>query len=310
MKKRIGIVVVILLMVVLITSCKKEEDNKPIIVTTLFPHYDIARTIAGENFNIKMLLSPGEDTHSYDPSVRDIVLVKKAKMFIYTGDFMETWASKIVEGLSSDVIVVDFSKDERIITYELHETHDGNEHKHHHKHSADPHIWTNPRYVTYMVEDVLTAIKKLDNANSAYYEEKAAAYIKSLNEIDTSLKELKKNAKRTTLYFGAPFAFLYLTEEYGFDFVSAYDSCSMEVDPAISTIIQMNEAIKKENIPVIYIKELMTDNSMAKTITKGTSAAILVLHSGHNVSREDFNNNISYLDILKNNIKNLERGLL
>lgn len=309
-KKIYSLLIAFVIFLFLVSSCNKEENTKPLIIATIFPHYDIAKAIAGENFDVKMLLSPGEDTHSYDPSVKDIVLVKKAKMFIYTGDFMETWASKIVSGLRDDTIIVDFSKDERIVTYELHETHEDNEHKHHHEHSVDPHIWTSPRYAVYMVEDVLEAIKKADPTNSLYYEEKARAYISELEKIDEKMHILKEKAKRTTLYFGAPFAFLYLTKEYGFDFVSAYDSCSMEVDPAISTIIKINEMIKNNHVPVIYVKELMTDTSMAKTIIKNTNAEILVLHSGHNISREDFKNNVTYLDILNSNIYNLERGLL
>ena len=107
-----------------------------------------------------------------------------------------------------------------------------------------------------------------------------------------------------------PFSFLYLFDQFEFDVVSAYDTCSMEVDPSISIIIDMNKQIKEKNIPVIYVKELMADTAMAEAIIKDTNAEILVLHSGHNVNFLEFNRGITYFEIIEQNIKNLERGLL
>ena len=72
----------------------------------------------------------------------------------------------------------------------------------------------------------------------------------------------------------------------------------------------MSEIELKENeVPVLYTKELLND-SIAKKVIEDTNAKICLLHSGHNVSINDFNDGITFLDIWQNNLKALERGLL
>lgn len=38
------------------------------IVTTLFPQYDFARQIAGDKAEVTLLLPPGMESHSYEPT--------------------------------------------------------------------------------------------------------------------------------------------------------------------------------------------------------------------------------------------------
>ena len=67
---------------------------------------------------------------------------------------------------------------------------------------------------------------------------------------------------------------------------------------------------KKEgcNSPVIYYEELV-DPKIAKMISEETGAQMLLLHSCHNVSKDDFNNGASYLSLMKQNVQNLKVGL-
>ena len=70
--------ILMLLFTISLTSCKKEEETQlPIVVATIFPQYDIVRCLAGEFVELHMAVLPGVDTHNYDPSVSDMILVKK-----------------------------------------------------------------------------------------------------------------------------------------------------------------------------------------------------------------------------------------
>ena len=73
-------------------------------------------------------------------------------------------------------------------------------------------------------------------------------------------------------------------------------------------VAELIEIIKTENIPVIYYEELI-EPQVAKTISEQTGAKMLLLHSAHNVSKEDFDKGITYLDIMKQNLLNLQEGL-
>ena len=83
----------------------------------------------------------------------------------------------------------------------------------------------------------------------------------------------------------------------------------MIIVPTIDKIIKMNEELKKYNVPVLYTKELLND-SIAKKVIEDTNAEICILHSGHNVSIDDFEEGITFLEIWENNLKALERGIL
>ena len=87
------------------------DENKLLIVTTLFPQYDFARQIAGDKAEVVLLLSPGVESHDFEPTPSDIILINKADLFIYTGDDMEPWVATILDSLdNSNLNVLDVSE--------------------------------------------------------------------------------------------------------------------------------------------------------------------------------------------------------
>ena len=111
---------IILIMLVLIISfaCSKKEDNtkksenkKIRIVTTLFPTYDFSKEIGKDKVEVKLLLPPGIEAHSYEPTPKDIAEINNADIFIYTGDLMEPWVKKLLSSLNNkNLKIVDVSK--------------------------------------------------------------------------------------------------------------------------------------------------------------------------------------------------------
>lgn len=308
MKKIISFIVIIISLC-LFTSCEYQSDNGKLkVVTTIFPIYDMVRYIGGDLIDTSLMVAPGQDIHSYDPSASDIINAKKCDALIYIGDHMETWIPDLTLNTNSDRLVVELSKDERIDLESL-EHHDEHNHEHVHDHDVDMHIWTNPYYATIMVEQIKNVLVKIDLANKEIYEENALWYINELENIIDEIQDIVDNAKRKTLYFGSPFAFYYFTRQFGLDHFSIYDTCSIEIEPTVDKIIQMNTELKNNNIPVLYTKELLND-SIARKVIEDTNSEICLLHSGHNVSIDDFNKGITFLEIWQNNIEALKRGLL
>lgn len=308
--KKINLLASLFLLIIVLCSCDDKLPIKKTIATTLFPYYDMAKYIAGDEYDIILVLNPGQDAHSYDPSVQDVLEIRQSALFILTGREIETWSSGVLNQLTEENRVLEIANDERIHLESVHEIHDEGHH-HNHSHSdVDTHIWTNLEYCKYIVENICNTLSEMDPINKTMYQIRMLNYQKELDKYIKEIEQIKEKAVRNEIFFGAPFSFLYLFNQFGFDVVSAYDTCSMEVDPGISIIIDMNNQIKEKNIPVIYVKELMTDTAMAEAIIKDTNAEVLVLHSGHNVNLSDFNKGITYFEIIEQNIKNLERGLL
>ena len=75
--KRFGLVF-LMIVIFLLSGCNikssNNEDNKKInVVTTIFPQYDFTRQIAKDKVNLKMLIPPGAESHSYEPTPQDII---------------------------------------------------------------------------------------------------------------------------------------------------------------------------------------------------------------------------------------------
>ncbi len=173
-----------------------------------------------------------------------------------------------------------------------------------HNHTYDPHIWTSPKNAMIMVNNILEALCEVDPENADYYKDNANAYLAELEELDHELKDVVANAKRDTIYHGGRFAMQYLTNQYGIHYVSA----PFEAEPSAALVAQMIKEIKEQNIPVIYYEELV-DPKISQMISDETGAKMLLLHSCHNVSKEDFNNGVTYLSLMKQNVENLKVGL-
>ncbi len=102
----------LLLTVTLLAGClggcavKAEEpdDGRLKVVTTIFPQYDFARAIsgAGERASVKMLLKPGEEVHSYEPTPLDIKQIQNCDLFIYVGAENDVWVERILENMDGD----------------------------------------------------------------------------------------------------------------------------------------------------------------------------------------------------------------
>lgn len=308
------------------TDSKVAGDNTSRIkvVTTLFPQYDFANQVGKDAVEVKMLLKPGVESHTYEPAPSDIIEINKADIFLYTGDEMEPWVSKILDSLDSDVMIVDLSKN---ITLDKVEDHDHEhedeesdedhlhedeseeaEHEEDHVHSYDPHIWTNPLNAKIMVEDIKTSLSEVDKANKMTYENNAKEYLASLDQLDQDIREVVKQAKRDEVVFGGRYAFHYFFEEYGLDYVSAYDSCSSETEPSAKVIATIIDKVKEDQIPVIFYEEF-ANPKVAESIANATGAKTLLLHSCHNVSTDDYKNGATYLSLMYQNLENLKEAL-
>lgn len=312
--KRIVSLVMMTILCVSLSGCslKRKDDGKINIVTTLFPQYDFAKQIVGEKGNVELLLSPGLEAHSYDPKPADIVKINECDVFIYTGDNMEVWVEEILGSIEKSINVLDVSKGIELVKMEEeHNQEDIDEDKESnasHNHVYDPHIWTSPVIAKQMVSNILDVIIEVDSENAEYYRENADAYLNKLDELDTKFRNLVEEADFKTIYFADKFAMYYFVEEYDLDYVSAYDSCSSETEPSAKLVAKMVEEVKENNVKAIYYAEL-SNHKAADTISKETGVKELLLHSCHNVSKDEFNKGVTYISLMEQNFENLKVGL-
>ena len=327
MKKNIIQLFIFLVLITLfLTGCKKEntiDENSISIVATNFPAYDFTRSIVTKidenylapinnftNVDIKLLIKPGMETHSFDPTPKDIIDIQNADIFIYMGGHSESWVEKILETSNKLPKKIIKLKDVVEITHnhEHHET----EHNHN-EHEEDEHFWTDSKNAIKMISTILENIIEVDNekTNGKYIEEyqsNANSYINQINKLSSEIKNTVDNSKNKFLIFGDRFPFTYFADEYGLEFISAFDGCSSAVEVKTSKLAELIDIAKEKNAKAIFKIE-MSNGKIAQTIADATDAKILELHSCQNVTKDDFNKGVTYAFTMNSNLNTLKEGL-
>ena len=312
MKKYKNLIKVLIIGVLAISliGCSGEnsdvKNDKIHVMTTLFPQYDFTKEIVGDLADVSLLLPPGVESHSYEPTPQDVVKIRKSDVFIYTSEYMEPWAIKMVEELGSeDLKVINLSENIDYIEIDGMDDHD---HDHGHEESKDPHTWLDPVYAQQMIKNITEGLVKVDSKNKDAYIKNSEAYIEKLQELHEGFVDVFKHSKTNKIIYGGHFAFGYFTDRYNLEHISPYIGFSPNAEPTPNRIVELINTLNEADIKVIYYEELV-DPKVATVISKETGAKMLLLHGAHNISKEELENNITYLDIMYKNMEKLKEGL-
>ncbi|TFZ41196.1 zinc ABC transporter substrate-binding protein [Soehngenia longivitae] len=317
MKKRIIYIILSLVLIISISGCVRDENDidaetKPIITTTLFPQYDFSKIIVGDKFDVIMLLPPGVEAHSFELTPKDMSTITNSDLFIYTGDTMEPWVNNIMDTLvEANVNVLDLSEGIKLKKFEFegHEHHEeGEEPEEHEDLEYDPHYWTDPMNAKVMVDEILKAVVSIDKANEQYYTKNAEELKESLDKLDEEINQVVNNSESKTIISGGHFAFGYFADRYGLEYTSPYEGFSPNAEPSAQAIANLVKIVEETGAKAIFYEELV-DPKIAKIISEQTGIEMLELHAAHNVSREELESEVHYIDIMNKNLENLKKGL-
>ncbi|MDR2504878.1 MAG: metal ABC transporter substrate-binding protein [Oscillospiraceae bacterium] len=291
-------------------AVQAESADKPTVVATIFAPYDFARVIAGGLADVKMLLPPGSESHSFEPTPRDIITIQNSDVFIYVGGESDDWISSILSSMdTSDMRIVTLMDCVEAVEEELVEGMEAEEEGEEEEEAEyDEHVWTSPRNAMMIADKLAAALIEADPANAKAYRANADAYLLELDALDAAFREVVDGAARKTIVFGDRFPFRYFADAYGLSYFAAFPGCSTETEPSAATIKFLIDKINDEQIPVVFHIEL-SNGRMADAISESTGAAVRLLHSAHNVTKADFEAGITYLSIMQANIEALREAL-
>lgn len=289
------------------SQSKKIDKNKIEVYATLFPVYDISRAIFKEKANIHLVIPPGVEAHTYEPSPKDIINFSNGDIFIYTSKIMEPWAEKIVTQLPKENIISNSSQGVNFLDGK--DEDEGDEHKEEHHHlGKDPHIWLDPENMKIMAENVYKTAVLKDKKNEKYYKLNYENYCKELDKIDQETKETINKCKIKTIIYGGHYAFGYFSKRYGLNHESPYENFSPNSEPTPKNIKEMVELTKKLKVKYIFFEEMLSPK-VAEIIAKESNTKMLLLNGAHNISKKDLDNGITYFKIMQENLENLKKGL-
>ena len=290
------------------------SNEKLSIVTTIFPQYDFTKQIVGDKADVTMLLKPGLESHSYEPTPQDIKTIQSSDLFIYTGGENDTWIYGIIESMGDsapetmkliDLVNTveeeivegmqhDHGNDRDYVEYaDYEEEHDHAEHEeseedykdrekddHKHVHEVDEHVWTSPINAIKIVEQITNVLNEKDPINAEIYSENSAAYIERLKDLDQQFEDVIEHAKRKVILFGDRFPFRYFTDEYDLDYYAAFTGCSANTEASAATVAFLIDKVNELQLPVVFSIEL-SNEKIADSIVEATDAEKMTFHSIH-----------------------------
>ena len=304
-------ILIFLICAVLLCGCgaPKADNGKLRVVATIFPLYDFARAIGGEKINLKLLIDPGTEVHSYDPAPSDIRAIYGADLFCYIGGESDEW----VNSLLGDINVDTFKGLDKVQTLEeqhIGESERGHSHGHseeNRNHETDEHIWTSPENALILINSLTNVFCELDGENAAYYRKNAESYCREIRELQGEMRRLVAETPEPFILVADRFPFLYFAVEFGISYEAAFGGCAISADISMKTMKRLIDTVNEKAVSAAYFTE-MSGKTVANALSEETGTALLELQSGHNVTLKEFNAGITYADILRQNIIALQKG--
>lgn len=289
---------------------EKKDSSKLQIVCTNFPAYDFAREIAGDRAQIKLLIKPGAEVHSYEPAPKDVIAIQESDLFICNGGESEAWVELLV-GDSVNVLrmmdCVETVAESGEGIYAAEDEHD-HEHDDGEEEELDEHVWTTPGNAAKICYALCDKLCELDQENANEYMLNYEVYNAKLMELDIEIRTTVLNGVRDTLVFADRFPMRYFTREYGLKYYAAYPGCASQTEPSAKTVAFLIDHVREENIPAVLYMEF-SNEKMADVICEDTGCKKLPFYSAHSVTARQFEDGVTYLDLMRMNIETLKEAL-
>lgn len=315
----------LLLCALLLTGCGQTAPapapGRLQVVATVFPAYDFARAAGGELADAALLLPPGAESHSYEPTPADILAVQDCDLFLYLGGESDAWVDTILSavemrGTSMRMVdCVDLLEEETVEGMQAqpghdhsHDAHDGyDDHGLGRVAGMDEHVWTSPRNAAAITRAVGEKLAELDTANAAVYRANAEDYAARIDELDARFAEFFESQPSRTIVFGDRFPLRYFAEEYALDYYAAFPGCGTQTEPSAATIAFLTGKVQEERIPTVWYIEF-SNHLVADSIAEATGTRTAMFHTCHNVSGGELESGATYLSLMEGNLETMRRS--
>ena len=277
-------------------------DGRTRVVTTIFPLYDFARQVAGDDDGVEItcLADGAADMHSFSPSSQDIIAISQCDVFIYVGGESDEWADEVLEQHPNEnrVVICCFDVLGGRLLAE-----DGEEGE------FDEHVWLSLRNAAALTEAIADALEQAVPERAEAYAENAAACVAQLDALDARYAQAL--AGDGTLLVADRFPFAYLANDYGLECFAAFSGCSAESEVSFGAVAQLADVLNECQLTHVFVID-DGDMAVAEAVISQAGRSdveVLSLYSMQAVTRQDMEAGTSYLSLMEENLEVLEEGL-
>jgi zinc transport system substrate-binding protein len=294
---------------VILASCGQSPQSDPRVVTTLFPHYSLANSLAGDLVDVSFIIPLGSDPHDFDPTPSQRVKLNQADLVFFTSESFDTWIHSIEETATGTLI--DLSTFVTLIEGDDHEEETstmlrdvkaaGEEHE---DHEYDPHYWIDPENGLAMLNAIAESLTSILPEEASLIESRRLVLASAMTEIVELYDSLVDENEEIDIVFAGHNALGYLVN-YGIHVNTPYPGFSTDTAPTPQSLVDFNALIQSLSTNVLYVSS--TDASAVIDVLLESNPQLIevVIYTLENVSAAQFAEGVTYQELLMLNYEAL-----
>ncbi len=263
------------------------DNDNPVVVVSGYVPYTLTKQLAGNTVNVIMLLPPGAEPHAFEPTPGVLVSLKHASAFIYMSQALEPWAAELSASVNAQTPVIELARPFDAV--------------------QDPHVWMNIENTQQLAQQIAQVLVQINPAQTDLYQTNLAQLEAELATLSHDYKTQLANCQNREVVHVGHLAFAPLAQTYGLK-LTALSGTSHEGEHSVKKLAALTQEIKDKHISTIFTEDTLSPR-LAKTVAAETGAHVLPLYPIEHISKQDFNNAVTYTALMRRNLESLSRGL-
>jgi zinc transport system substrate-binding protein len=251
-------ILLLLIITIALSGCISQTENTAQVraATTITPLGEFVAAVGGERVNVSVLVPPGAEPHTFEPSPSQIRQVADADIYFKNGIGLESWMDNII-GVNPQMRVVDTSRNVSLIADEEGAANTEG------IGATDMHIWLSPRRAMIQVQNICDGLIAVDPDGKDYYINNRDDYIAKLKELDAYLNSTFARTEKKKFVVLHP-AWIYFASDYGLEQIAIEVE---EKEPGPRYLAEVVDTARANNITTVFV-EPQYNPKLAEVIAK------------------------------------------
>lgn len=222
------------------------------VVTSVAPHADLIRQIAGDRVELTQLIPDGIDSHTFEPRPSDARYLQEADLIVLNGLHLETPTKRMADAnkraetpylLLGDSTI---SPSDWIFDFSFPAA----------QGDPNPHLWLNAAHARAYGELIANQLIDLDPSNASYYQANWATLAGRIDQLDAAIFQavqvLPEHNRKLLTYHDS---WAYFGKRYGMEVIGAIQPSDFS-DPSPREVAGLIDQIKAHRVPAIFGSEV------------------------------------------------------
>ena len=257
------------------------------VVVSGYVPYTLVKQLGGEETAVEMLLPPNAEPHSFEPSPGTLVQVHKAALFVYVSGALEPWVQDVLGAAGKDTKVVELAAGL--------------------PQAQDPHVWMDFGFIVDMARTLTAALVEKDPSRTAQYQQNLTRFEQEIALLDREFATALKDCQSREIVHIGHLAFSALAKRYGLS-LTALAGASHDAEQSVRKVADLVKHIRAEKVPALFTEEEVSPR-LAQAVAAETSAEIFPLYTIEHVTKTDFDQAVTYAQLMRRNLESLQKGL-